>query len=246
MFRWNQYVLREGELGDGGGQDPPEGDPPEPEVATIPVSVLPADLQGKSEVELKFILDRMATSVVQGNDTTIELRNQLAALTEQVNAAPVEPDPNDEVSDEDLIVSDPTAAVMRILKREGMTDRFAAVESRTGEGMLLSVGRNIPDFDEYEDDVRTIMVNTGVPMDDANIRGSYAMAVGLRAIKVREESARAAASMTDPPTPEIDTGGDETPLTGLEGEIFAASGMTRKEWDTNKSDDGPQVEVPLG
>lgn len=249
-MKWNNYVLMEDDPTGGAGADPPAdptADPPEPPaVPTIPMSVLPEDLQGKSEAEVKFILERMATSVVTGNDTTRELRDQLQALTDQVNAAPPEVDEHEDVSDEDLIVTDPTAAVMRILKREGVTKRFADVEERTGEGMIMAVGRSIPDFDEYEDDVRAIMQSTGVPMDNANIRGSYTMAVGLRAIKDREEATRKAASMSDPPPPEIDDATTYPAMTGLEKEIFDSSGMSRKEWEGHKADDQIDVEVPLG
>ena len=89
------------------------------------------------------------------------------------------------------------------------------------------------------------MRSSNVPMDDVNIRGSYAMAVGLRAIADREKKERETASMDPPPTGNIET--TELPaLIGLEAEVFEASGMSRAEWGKYQADDSGDVEVPLG
>lgn len=253
-MRENRYLLREDDPGnEGNGKDPPAADPPKEDLPkeetppTIPMSILPQDLQDKSEAEIKFILERMATGLVSSNESTRNLQEQLLALQDKVDNPPAPPEPDEfaEISDEDLIVTNPTAAITRILEREGLTKRFASLEERTGEGMLLSVGRSIADFDEYEDDVRTIMKSSNVPMDDVNIRGSYAMAVGLRAIADREKSERSAASLTPPPAGEIEKT-DLPALTGLEAEVFEASGMTRTDWGKYQADDSGDVEVPLG
>ena len=67
----------------------------------IPLDVIPEELRDRSAGEIKYLLNRMADSTASSAGQIRELQTQLQSVQEQVNEVPAEPDPDDDVSDED-------------------------------------------------------------------------------------------------------------------------------------------------
>lgn len=251
---------------DGGDDDPPEGGggkgeeppkkgekeggekPPKPN-DSLPRDILPEEFRDRPASEVRFLLKRMAEGMGERNQQVSELREQLAELKGRLDAEPPSPDEPEEyqdLSDEDLMVKDPEAAVDRILRRKGYLDRFERAEARINETEFDVVASRIPDFSEYEEDVRSILKDSKSPATRQNILGAYTMAVGERAIKekMRSERKRGETEETKPPG---EKGKDEhPPLTGLELEIFEASGMSREDWERYRSGKPVDIKVPTG
>lgn len=226
-----------------GGEGSPSEEDPKPKA--ISVDVLPEGLRDKSPAEIKFLLERMSEGVVTSNETAKELRQRLAQLEESVKnpPKPAEPDPDDEISDEELIVKDPDKAVMRILKKRGMVDQFAQMGSQVGETVLITVGAKIPGFDEYEQDVRKLLRESNSPIDEAHIKGALKMVIGDRVLEERAKNSRKAGSL-ETPKDDSDEKKKFSPLEGLEKDIFEASGMDRETYERLKTDDYIPVKVP--
>jgi len=231
--------------GKGGESDPPPEEEGVETPRTVPVDVLPEGLRDKSPAEVKFLLERMSEGVITSNETSKELRQRLAQLEENLRnpPKPVEPDPDDDIPDEELIVKDPDKAVMRILKKRGMVDQFAQMGSQVGETVLITVGAKIPGFDEYEQDVRKLLRESNSPIDEAHIKGALKMVIGDRVLEERAKNSRKAGSLE---TPKDDSDGEKkfSPLEGLEKDIFEASNMDRETYERLKTDDYIPVKVP--
>jgi len=245
----NGYVLREddpGNDGKGKGEDPPkkeEETPPTPVPNTIPLEVLPEELRGKSQAEIKFMLERMADSTVSSSQQIRELREQLEAVRSRVEEKPPEPDPFAEVSDEELIVQNPSAAIKRVLEREGLLARFDGLAGTVQETIWDTVRTQIPDFGEHEDNIKAMLKQTGTPVTRQNVVSAYTMSVGMKALQERNRKTRENINRVDPEPPKDD---DKLPeLSGLEADIFESSGMTRAQWEAYKDDSSlDTIKVP--
>lgn len=261
LRRFSVYETPEEELEDpeAGGEDPEgaggggstTGDVTLESGDRLPRNVLPEDLRDRPENEVRFLLNRMAEGVRSKNEEVSELREQLAELRGRVEGSearrePQEPDPYDEMSDEELMIENPDQAVLRILRRNGLIEEFDNVQSRLDETEFTLVASKIDDFSEYEEDVREILKESGARPTRKNILGAYTMAVGQRALAERQKRARKSASMEES-KPEEKEGKSSLPeLTGLERDIFESSGMTREEWEEYRADKPIDVQVPTG
>jgi hypothetical protein len=245
----SRFSLREGDPPDDPIEpDPTEpdptlgGDPPKPEPARISADVLPEELKGLPEAEVKFHLTQLVSGLGNQQQQMQALKDELADLKTNP-PAPAEPQ-EPERPLEEMILEDPEKAVMSVLEKTGLAGRFSRVEEQASESAFTIVfGRN-PELSEYEQDVRHMMRESGVPGTVQNITGALQMVVGQKAMEGKGKDMRKAVKpdipKDEPPKPK-----DKLPdLTGLEKEIFDSSGMTREEWDKNKSGDF-QVEVPL-
>lgn len=226
----------EEEEGLGGGQ------PAKP--MSISAEVLPEDLRGLPEAEIKFHLGRMVDGLRKNNETVRSLQEQL----EQFKRAPKEEQkepPKPKKPLDEMILEDPEAAIMDVLEKAGLVDRFARVEKQVGDSVFSFVASKIPDFDEYEDDVREILDKGNLPKTQENVLGALEMVIGRR---ILEEKARGSRKKQNTHIPKDDsetkkTKGKLPELHGLEKEIFSSSGMTREEWERHKKG-GYDIEVP--
>ena len=228
----------------GGGGDPPTDPPTDPpkdppsDPPSIPLDVIPEELRGKSEAEMKYLLSHMADSTATGATQIRALQDQLTGLQEQISSPPpAEPDPDDELSDEELISSNPEKAVLRIMERTGIVDRFTRVETEVVDTVVNQVARDFDDFQEHQDQIEAVLKQTGVPRTRNNVIGAYTMALGLAQIKKREEAKKTQSSLDPTPPKGSDEADDPKVLTGLAADIFDSSGMSREEWDKLSGDE---------
>ena len=249
-MRYHREVLREEEPDPtGGGGDPPAGDPPkdspkEPDpVATIPVSALPEELRGKPEAEIQFTLGRMISSITSANETNRELRARLEEALKAPEPEP-EPDPNEGKTVAELFdAGDHEGAFDLYLKKKGYVEAVTGTLSKVAGMEYESVRRELPDFDEYRDDIDSMLKGRG-DVDATVVRGAYTMARGNAVIAAEEKVKRALNS------PEIPSGDppekpDEYPeLVGVEKEMFEAEDIPRERWEQLKGDDF-DIKVPL-
>lgn len=243
-MRWREWPLMEEveDPGKGGESELPEKE----EGKSIPIDVLPEDLQGRSPAEIKFLLGRMSESLVNSNATSKDLKERLAQLEESVKnpPKPKEPDPDDDISDEELIVKNPEKAISRILERKGVTKQFENLGSQVSEATFSLVGSKIPDFNEYEEDVRNILKSSKSPVDEAHILGALKMAVGDRFLADKAKNARKSGSLETPKDDESLGKPKFGELSGIEKEIFDASGLSREDYERYKTDEYMEVKVP--
>lgn len=224
-------------------EDPPEGgDPPKdpPEPTKVSADILPDDLKGLPEAEIKFHLNQMVSGLRTSSEKIGTLEKELREVQ-----APVKKEEKKEPdkSLEEMILDDPEGAVMVVLERAGLVDRFSRLESQVGESAFTVIAAKVPNFTEHEDAVRTILKDSKVLSTPENIMGALQMAIGRKALETEEREARKKLNTVIPKEPpDKDTVVHPT-MTGLEKEIFGASGMTEKEWFENKAG-GFDIKVP--
>ncbi len=252
------YSLMEAdpEPGAGGAGDPPPADPPpegDPPVdsSMISTDVLPEGLKDRPAAEVKFLLDNMLSSLGTKNNEVEDLRSQVAELRGVVSVthAPpaADPDPDDIKPLEELMLEDSAKAIDRYMKDKGYVTAFDDLSGRVGEAEFTMVAGQTPGFDEYEEDIRTILANGKLAPTAANVKGAHVMAVGQRLIETQERERRAQSSATPPSSPPApDPAVIDPGISDLEREIARAHGITDDaEWA--KSRDTPmEVNLPTG
>ena len=119
------------------------------------------------------------------------------------------------------------------------------MEAQVGENAFSTVSSKVNNFDEHEDDIRTVLRQSGVAATVENITGALHMVVGRKALEDQGRASRAAATpqipVEDPPTP---SKGKLPELSGLEKEIFDSSDMSREEWHRYKNAETFDIKVP--
>lgn len=244
-FGW-YYELRDTDDPGGNGGDPPKepegGDPPEPpKVASIPLTALPEELRDKSEAEIQFTLGRLISGVTSANERNRDLQQRLDAAN-AVPELPKEPDPNaDKTIGELFEEGEHEAAFDRYLAKKGYVDVVSGTVARVNSMEYDAVRRDIPDFDEFRSDVDDILEGRD-NVDSQTIRAAYTMAVGAKVIADKEKAARALNSpeAIDGDPPAALEFGD---MDSFEKEVFEASGMERKKWESMKGLD-QEIAVP--
>jgi len=225
------------------GDDPADGGgDPAPAVSGISREALPEELRNLPEAEVKFHLNQMVSGFRNQHSQVGKLREELEELRRrsyQEEAKPKEPDR----PLEEEILDDPENAVMRVLEKRGLVQRFNRLEQDVGESAISMVASQIPDFKEYEGEVREILKQTGVPMTVDAIHGALQMAIGRKYLSDggRERRKQHKVDSPKPEAPKKTSKYGE--LSGLEAEIFQSSGMSREEWEKNKNPDF-DIEVP--
>ncbi len=224
-----------------GGGDPPK-DPPKdpPEPAKISVDILPDDLKELPEAEIKFHLGQMVAGLRASSEKIGTLEGELRDA--KGPPKPKEPDKPDKPLEE-LILDDPEAAVMVVLERAGLVDRFDRLERDIGESAFTTVAAKVPGFEEHEDAVRIILKESKVLSTPENIMGALQMAVGRKALEAEEREARKKLGTVIPKEPPDKDVVVHPKMSGLEKEIFDASGMTEDVWFENKAG-GFDIKVP--
>lgn len=266
-MKWNwQYRLMEkppeGGGDPGGGGDPPKkdppksggdkggkGDPPEPP-KTISLDVLPESLRDRPEAEQKFLLEHMVQSLSKRNREVDELKERLAQLDGKIQATPPkppEPDPHEGKSITELMLEDSEAALDRYFEKRGYTKAFDGLANRVASTEYAMVKASIDDFDEYEDDIQTILKEGNLAPTRENVRGAYTMAVGAKALADKEARRRAGGGGI-PPSPPEPPEPKETEVkwkSDLEKEIAHAHGVTDPaEWYEHSADKPMELKLP--
>ena len=242
----DEPVVTEGDV------TPPEGDvtpPAEPVVEptpepTIPVSLLPRDLQGLPDSEVQAYLNAMVDSTTRGADRIRALEDQVLALREKgIPDHAREIPPDDLPPLEEQVLDDARGAIRRVVLEEfGPEIDALRTDSSMGsrEALLSRAAREIPDFATHEENVRAI-VEKHKEVTSSSIRGAYLMSEGMAAVDRRKKAAAAAAA--EPPSPpKTPTPADDVPQ--LTRDIAANMGVTAEELP-GLLEEGPyEVEVP--
>lgn len=219
----------------------PSGEPePAPEPSIVDYSeALPAELRGKSPQEVQSTLQALVKTLdYQGQEI-----ERLRSATAQQTAAPatsVEPD----TDLKDLIYDDPEAAVVKILQKN-----FGQQASRwdsAGDAAILVEARGAyHDFNKYENDVRTLISQSGQPISRENVQWAYLALKGNETYQ-REIRQMQGGPKSQKPTPESDPSKPKRLefKNDLERSIFENSRMTEKEWMENRGDGMITLDVP--
>lgn len=172
---------------------------------------------------------------------------------ESKNNPPPPQDPDDDEPLEDLITKDPDKALSRWMKQRGFVDRFERMEQTVGESMYSAVAAEIPEFEEYEDDVREIIKKSGAAATRENIQGALSMAIGQRQLMERMQGRRASTSDNGAPPPDDGKGGGGTPedkfaWSDTEEQVRIGLGIPKEKWAAGRSEgsDRPQFQIRKG
>jgi hypothetical protein len=199
-----------------------------------------------SQQEIKFFLNKTLSGMKETNQENRELRDRLVQLESKVNAPPPEePDPDDEKPLNELIIENPEKAIERVARERGWIRTMESIGTKTDEALFDTVSARIEGFEEFEDDVRGILRETGAPVTKETISRAYEMAVCRRSLEDRSRKRRELqnAEKTPPDPPK-----DEKKLpeeSELEREIREAHGKTREDWERYKNDDFT-IKLPTG
>lgn len=228
------------------GGDPP-GDPPPPK--TVSIDVLPEELRDRPEAEQKFLLEHMVQSLGTSNKKVRDLETQLAELRGEVAAGrkPPEPDPDEGKPLSELMLEDPDKAIERWMKDRGYLDAFQNLSGRVGETEFALVRQELDDFDEYEEDIKTILEEGKLAPTRTNIRGAYTMAVGNKVLREKATARRSGTGTIPPDSPPPGEGGKDEPKwrSDLEREIAEAHGVTDpSEWYEHSGDKPMKLKLP--
>lgn len=221
------------------GKEPVVEPKPEPAVEPIDYSgALPAELQGKSPEEVQSTLQALVKTLDYQSGEIDRLRNQPAPAA----VAPTPAEPEKDIKD--LIYEDPEAAVVSIM-RKNFGPGYDRLESGVEGAMLIEARTTLHDFDHYENDVKTLIAQSGQPMTREGIQWSYLALKGNEAYQ-REERARKGQPKSQKPTPEVDPDKPESLefKNDLERDIFKQSRMSEQEWMANRGDGMITLDVP--
>lgn len=257
----DRIILMDREEGNGapaggeGGQAPQGDAKPQntPQRRAIPEDVLPEEFRGKSEHEIKVLMNTMVNSLRSANERVRQYETQgtgnahsaPTVVHNQGNQSQAQAQEPDKPLDE-LILEDPEKAIDIYLQKRGYVNQFQNLDQRTGEMTLRIMRNEIDDFGEYESDVKDLLKQTGAPMTEQNIMGAYTMLVGRKALEERQRNQRESQSMERAQTSAPQE--DNTPRWGssLEEEMARAQGFNDPaEWQKYMTG-GVEIKVPTG
>lgn len=204
----------------------------------VPVDALPVELRGKTPAEIKVILDTTFKTLGKVNQTNKELQEKLMKLSGQQAAPPTEKKPDRPLEEE--ILENPEAAVLRVLEKHGLSDRFSKLETKTGEMTLRLVRADLDDFDKYEQTINEILTEGNLARTEENIRGAYVMAVGQEALEMKKR----AREMADNPEKVGENGEPErkkVQLTPQEEEFARGMNMDPEKYVARKQFSGLKI-----
>lgn len=219
------------------------GGPTPPQPRVIPEDVLPAELKGRSEQEIKFILSNLANSVRTQGEELRRLKGAQPPSDGKDKGGKSKGEEKPVKPLEERILEDPRAAIQEVVE-----EMYGGVVTTLSEGVsdsaLHAMRSSDPDFAEHEEDVLALLKEAGAPATKKNMELALNSVVGRKTRETKRLEAQARLNQDQPP---VDKGAPPTPaeLTGLEKEIFLSSGMSREEWDKYKKDEF-EVKVPTG
>lgn len=222
----------------GGGSGSGSGD-----VKTVPINILPEPLRNRPQKEVQYLLENMVRATQNTAKENQELKKQLKELKGDGRGKPTSThqaggsedaggEGTEDLPLEELILKDPAAAVRKVIQ-ENYGDDLSELSEGVGESMYHTFRNEIPDFREYEDDIRKILNESGARPNKENIQGAYLLAVGRKTVEERQRANREQDS--------VETGGGAPPdegdqrnktLTPLEKEV--AQGLYPNDPDAEK------------
>lgn len=223
---------------------------PEPQVPDdqyVPRDALPEELRGQDPETISRTLDTMTQVLRTRNEENQELRQRLNALEEQARR----PEPQEEdLSDEELkelIYENPEEAIDKVIRK-----RYGSVMqsvNRANEGVAFMQARDQfgEKFEAVEDDVRTVLEQSGAAPTPENVEWAFYMAHGRRSLTQSEQEARQerkeASAPERPSPPEQES---EPQLTDLEDEIRRGMNMSKEEYVEYRDAEELVMDVPTG
>lgn len=232
-----------------GGAEGSTGESTPSDVNLISADILPEALRGRSEGELKFLLDSMVTTTVNQRDEIAGLKHKLGEIDARTKEPPTppEPDPYEGESTEDLMLKDPTAAVKRVLGELGIFDQLSGASSRLGTVEMDRVAGEFPDFEEHRESVETLVTEMNLPKTSENIRGAYLLSLGNKTHLDRVKATQAVNPASIDPSP---PGGGEgskndVTLTELQKEFARGLNMTDEAYASAMVNEA-EIPVPIG
>lgn len=206
----------------------------------VPEDALPEFLRGKSPEEVRAAISQAFQGSQLANQELNQIKRKLAELEGSAKKEPEEPKEPEKPLDE-LLYEDPEAAIDQVIrKRYG--SRFAGLEEQVGSTVFATVRSELPQFDEFEDDIRTLLKDSGAPATRANIIGAYKMALGDRALQEMHQKNRKAANPEKPKAKPPKPKGPQ--LSDLEREIAAGMGMSAEDYANARDNEDFKVKVP--
>lgn len=201
--------------------------------------ILPEALRGKSEAEVKFVLNNMVSSLQKQNQRIKEMEaKQQAPQKEEKEEKPAKPY-------EERILEDPEGTIAEIVQKR-FGGQIQQLEDGVGSSTISAVRSEVDDFNEYEDEVMSLLEEAGAPKTRQNLLGAYTMAVGHRALQERRQAQQKSVGM------EKGEGGPpedskKVKMSELEREIAQAHGMTDEDWTKYRDSDlSDEIRVPTG
>jgi hypothetical protein len=218
--------------------DPGQGSGP-PEVRGVPEDALPEFLRGRSPDEVRRAIDEAFQGARTANSELRNLKSEMDEIKSNLGKKDKEPEQPEKPLDE-LLYENPEEAIARVIqKRYG--SRFAGLEEQVGSTVFATVRNELPDFDDYEDDVRSLLAESRAPATRANIVGAYKMVLGDRAMQQRAQASRRAANPEKPkPKPPESK---KAKLSDLEKDIAKGLGVSEEKYLENR-DKPMNVRVP--
>ncbi len=217
--------------GPGGGGPPASGagqQPPSP--AVIPADVLPKELQGKSEAEIRMTLTGIVDSLRVANQRNFTLQEELRKK-ERAPATREDPPPKPKSTKplSDRLLEEPEAALEEFFaERAGPTlARLQEIQSRLGSAETDLIRSKVPDFDEHAEDIERILGDG--PRTQENLMGAYTMALGLKTLEERQRAARASLN-SETPRDEPPSNTPTYQKTALSEEIRIGLGMGEDDY----------------
>jgi hypothetical protein len=234
------------------------------EPKNIPEDVLPEDLRGKAPEEIRATLAAMKSTLGKKNDETDALKTRLASIEARLvngteRQTEVQSEPGDDKPLEEQILVNPKRAIQRAIKELGYEDRVEGIErvahSGASETAFMRAGSELPEFGEYEEDVREILKQSNAAATYSNVRGAYLMARGQRSMEGTDRSTRAAAAGAgaEVPAPKPSNTRKVRKLNPLEREIARGQGFLDDKGEVDEKGylewydkEYMEVDVPTG
>lgn len=216
------------------------GTPGTPTPRVVPEDVLPEQLRGRTPQEQKFILGQLAQTV-QAQAARLK---ELEALPRGIaRPVPVEEDEKPKKPIEERILEEPEAVIAEVVRKlYGPT--VERLEGGVEEVVESTSAREYDDWEDVKDDVNALLREAKAPKTKANINLAYETVIGRRTLQQRRQ---ARAAVLNPDIPIEGAPKSKLPeLTGLEKEIFEASGMTREDWEKMADSSNLEIKVPTG
>lgn len=216
---------------------------PDPYSEMRAAEILPDEFKGRDPAEVRLLLSQMPRIVKAQKEELETLRLKMAGASAPTNVpAPPQKSPEEVQKEfEDLFTENPREAIKKFVEQE-YGGRFGSVEQRIGDTEFRLVSQSVPDFGEYEEDVRQLLQSSGAPATQQNIMGAYTMAVGNRELQKRMQRQRMAtnAPKAEPtPTPE-----KEVPeLSPLQQEVASSMGLSAEEYVKYSQDDSFALKI---
>jgi len=242
------YPLLEGEPTGGAGKAPaaPPAAPPEPP-KTLPLDILPPEMQGMSEQEIKFFLSRTLSGVKSTNEENKELKRRMDEMERQIRnpPTPAAPDPHADKSINELILEDAEAAIEKVARKKGWISAVEASGEKADEALFDTVANKMgPSFAEVEDEVKEVLTSSNAPVNRKSIETAYELVLGR---KVREQRALDSRKAQNPENAKPAAPAPASALpeeTALEKEIREAHGYSREAWEKYKNDE-VEIKIPI-